>query len=165
MEMSVDWGGVLTGITAFLVALVLKALLDFRLAPLLVKYMHWIPVRTVFRSNPIDISGKWEHLWVTLESEKYKNEIDRHSHTEIKQMGAYCYAEFYSKGDKYLLFGRITDGYLVGDWHDAVDRTGYFGAFQVQVINKCELSGRWIGHSKTIQSIRGGEWLWKKLPE
>ncbi|EIX4876194.1 hypothetical protein QTU68_004178 [Vibrio vulnificus] len=151
---SIDWSAVFTGAASFIVMLILKSLLDLNMAHLFVKYLSFLPVRNVFREKPTKLSGSWEILWEHGGSERYADEIDRHGHPEIKQLGSYIYFEFYSKQIKYSFFGCIQSGYIVGDWFDTNDKNGYFGVFQFEIVNSNELKGSWLGHSKSSREIR-----------
>lgn len=161
--MNIDWQSVITGSLTFLILLVIKLLLDLKLVQLFVKYCSWLPVRNFFRSKPVSISGKWEQTWESADSESFEKATDRHSHPEIKQLGSYCYAEFIARGVSYVLFGRVVDSYVVGDWYDKEDPLGYFGAFQLEIINSEAMRGKWIGHSKIAHVVKGDEWHWRKL--
>ena len=161
--MSIDWNTVITSLVTFIALLILKVLLDLKLTQFFVKYLYWVPVRNYFRAKPISISGQWEQKWEAAGSESFLDPTDRHSHPDIKQLGSYCYAEFISKGVTYAIFGRVIEGYLVGDWYDKNDPLGYFGAFQLQIQNSKRMQGRWIGHSKSTHTIKGDEWKWNKV--
>ena len=151
---SINWPAVATGTVSFLVMLILKSLLDLKMAHLLVKYLSFIPVRNIFRERPPKLSGNWEILWGHGGSERYSSDIDRHGHPEIKQLGSYIYFEFYSQQIKYSFFGCIQSGYVLGDWFDTRDKNGYFGVFQLEIISSNELKGSWLGHSKSSRAIR-----------
>ncbi|MGI8465682.1 hypothetical protein [Pectobacterium punjabense] len=160
--MPLDWNVITTGLIAPIAVLCVKTLLDMKLIRLFVKYFHWIPVRGMFRSNPINISGEWEQTWDSNDSINFPESVDRHSRTFIYQFGAYCYAEFTSKSDSYVLFGEIVGDFLVGEWYEKHDKKGYFGAVQLEIIDSNTMNGRWIGHSKTKHEVKGGIWRWKK---
>ena len=161
--MELDWSSIIPGILGFVLGLILKGLLDLNFAMVSVKYLSWLPVRSIFRSTPKEVSGSWEQKWDFTTDGRYINETDRHSHTEIKQLWKYIYAEFYSENDKYYIFGEIKDNYIIGHWGDLKDKEGYFGSFQLRVINSSLMTGRWIGHSKSTQDIFGDNWHWKKM--
>ncbi len=161
--MNIDWNVIATGLLAPVAVLIVKTILDFKLAPLFVKYFSWIPVRGIFRSKPINIAGKWEQIWASAGSEGFSESSERHSHPVIRQFGSYCYTEFESKSKTYVVFGKIVNDYFVGDWFDQNDTRGYFGAFQLQIIDDKNMKGRWIGHSKTRYEVKGDEWVWNKM--
>lgn len=161
--MSLDWNAIVNSSIAFFILLILKTLLDFKVAQFFVKWFSWVPVRNYIRTKPASISGKWEQLWDSANSASFELERDRHSHPEIKQLGSYCYSEFISKGVTYVVFGRVINEYFVGDWYDKKDPRGYFGAFQLQIIDSSNLRGRWVGHSKTVYEVKSDIWNWKKL--
>lgn len=149
-----------TGLIAPVLLLVLRFLLDLSLAQFFVKYFWWLPVRSLFRDNPIKLGGVWEQQWGAAGSESFSKDIDRHSYTTIRQLGGYCYAEFYSKGTEYSLFGRIRAGYVVGTWCDRSDRFSYFGSFQFKIINSSSMSGRFLGHSQRSSEVQQDTWEW-----
>jgi hypothetical protein len=120
-------------------------------------------VRNYFREKPIRLNGDWEHLWEHGGSTGFSDPIDRHGHTLIRQMGSYIYAEFYSQAKKYAFFGQIRDNFVVGDWFDVKDRAGYFGVFQLEIIDSATLKGLWLGHSKTSKAIRSDSSKWRKV--
>lgn len=151
------------GASPFLLVLFLKLLLDLRLAQLVVKYLYWLPLRNYFREKPIQLGGTWEHLWGAGGSAAYKNNIDRHGHSKLRQLGNYIYAEFYSQGVLYAFFGQIKHGYVVGDWFDIKDSSGYFGAFQLEIVNSSNLRGLWLGHSKQTRVIRSDSSIWNRI--
>jgi hypothetical protein len=158
----IDWWHIFTVVAAFLIGLLIKTLLDFNLAKIIVKRLYWFPTRFIFRQKPIDLSGDWEQIWDFSENESYSKDIDRHSHTTMKQFGSYCYCEFYSQNEKYYFFGTISDNYVFGKWRDYKDKQGYFGTFQLRIVNSKKMEGKWIGHSKSTQSIYSDNWTWNK---
>ena len=147
---------------AFIIGFIFKMLLDFNLALWIVKYLYWIPVRSVFRMKYHDISGDWNQLWDHDSSSNYKEDIQRHSTTQIKQLGKYCYSEFYSGDEKYYMFGEMIDNYIIGKWATCNDLLGYFGTFELRIVDKKNLSGEWVGHSKKTQNIYTNKWNWKR---
>ena len=162
MFMVIDWNFVVNGTITFVALIILKALLDLQLAQKYVKYFSWIPLRNFLRTKPIAISGTWEQVWDSAGSTNFVDVIDRHSHTEIKQAGTYCYAEFISRGVTYILFGMVKNSYFAGYWHDKNDPLGYFGACHLEIIDSNTMKGRWIGHSKLSHEVKGDVWNWKK---
>lgn len=159
----ISWSSIFLGAAPFLVVLILKLLLDLKLAQFVVKYLFWLPVRNYFRDKPIQLGGTWEHLWGAGGSATYEKDVDRHGHSTIRQLGSYIYAEFYSQAVLYSFFGQIKDGFIVGDWYDVKDRSGYFGVFQLEIVNSKQLRGLWLGHSKQSRSIRSDSSLWKRI--
>jgi hypothetical protein len=161
--MGIDWNVIATGLLAPVAVLIVKTILDFKLAPLLVKYFWWFPVRGIFRSKPINIAGKWEQIWESADSLGFSEISERHSYPVIRQFGSYCYTEFESKSKTYVVFGKIVNDNFVGDWFDKTDINGYFGAFQLQIIDTKTMKGLWVGHSKIKHEVKGDEWLWNKF--
>jgi hypothetical protein len=141
--------------------LILKSLLDFQIMPSIVKWFHLLPVRNVFRSRPYKISGDWDQYW-DVASPVYSEKSDRMSLTKIFQLDKYCYAEFGSIKNRYAVYGRVNNGFLVGEWYDLEDSHGYYGAFELEIKNKNEMLGKWIGHSKNERGVKTGEWSWKR---
>lgn len=161
--MSLDPNVIATGLVAPIAVLIVKTLLDFSLAHILVKWFWWIPVRGIFRDAPPDLCGDWEQQWEPAGSLDFQSHTDRHSHTSLRQLGRYCYAEFYSKGVLYCLFGKIENAYLLGTWYDKNDKHAYFGAFQLRIIDGKTLEGKYVGHSRRICSVQQDDWKWKKV--
>lgn len=161
--MTIDWSHVLTAIATIIMAIIFKTLLDFRLATFLVKWFHWLPVRNVFRDKPICLAGNWEEHWTT-DSPKFQDPKDRHSHGRILQLGRYCYTEFLAQGTRYAAFGQIKGNYFVGDWYDiGTDSIGYFGAFQLQIVDANTMTGKYIGHSTASAQVKTGNWNWRRV--
>lgn len=161
--MNIDWSAVATGTVTFLVLLILKTLFDFKLAQGFVKYFYWLRVRNFFRSRPTTIGGKWEQVWESANSLSFNDRSDRHSHPEIRQLGSYCYTEFIAKGITYSVFGRVINDHFVGEWYDKKDPLGYYGAFQLQIIDSNTMKGQWVGHSKKEYQVKADTWNWNKI--
>lgn len=160
--MTFDYNVIATGLAAPVAVLIVKTLLDFSLARLFVKWLWWIPVRGLFRDNPTNISGAWEHVWEAAGSEYFGRETDRHSHTTVRQFGRYCYGEFVAKGVRYSLFGVIQNSYLVGEWYDIKDKRAYFGCFQLRIIDGKTMIGKYLGHSRTKCVVQQDDWSWTR---
>ena len=148
-----------------LAALCIRALLDLEMGAWLIKLLHWIPNRAIFRSKYIKLKGPWDHIWEG-ETGNYVAPTDRHGQHKIYQFSRWIYAETRSRGKIFTAFGRIQGEYLVGRWYDNRDEAGYFGVFQFRIIDRNELEGIWVGHSKRAPCIiRTGAWKWKRLAE
>ena len=161
--MQIDISTFLNGsVGGFIGCLILKLLLDFNLGQWFIKYFWWIPVRNYIRAKPLQLSGLWDQQW-QAESTSFSAEIDRHSNVVLKQIGTHCYGEFTSKRVKYCIFGRIESGFFIGNWYDAADELGYFGMFELRIIDTRNLAGRWMGHSKKSNEVKHGEWDWEKV--
>lgn len=160
--MNIDLNVIATGLAAPVAVLLVKTLLDFSLARCFVKYFYWLPVRGLFRDRPQDLSGKWEQTWEAGGSETFNNATDRHSYTYIRQFGCYVYAEFDSKGRKYCMFGKIQNGYVIGEWYDKANRYAYFGAMQLRIAGGNVLKGLYIGHSFRTSEVGHDKWNWQK---
>ena len=148
----------------FALGILFKTMLDLNLAIKLVKYFHWIPVRFLFRTKPFKISGKWIQLWENNVSEDYNSDDIRQSELDLKQFGKYCYAEYRIKNDElYFIYGEIRGNNIVGKWSDRINDLGYYGAFELRILDQNNIKGRWIGHSnKNPDKINTGEWIWKR---
>jgi hypothetical protein len=99
----------------FAIGILFKILLDFNLSIKLVKHLHKVPVRFLFRTKPFQVQGKWTQLWENRVSENYSAEEIRQSQLEIKQFGKYCYAEYRINNDElYYIFGEIRGNNIIG---------------------------------------------------
>lgn len=148
----------------FVIGIFFKILLDMNLALVLVKRFYWVPVRFLFRTKPFKVSGKWTQLWDNTVSEDYSTEDIRQSQLELKQFGKYCYAEYRIKNDElYYIFGEIKGNNIIGKWSDKLNELGYYGVFELRIMNPEEINGMWMGHSnKNPEKINTGAWKWKK---
>ena len=145
----------------FLLLIILRLTLDLNIAVKLVKFLHFLPVRNYFRDKPPSVHGDWEQSWES-DSERFPQNTDRHSNCELKQFCSYVYGEFTSKQRRYCLFGQIQRGFIFGRWFDAKDELGYFGTFELRIVDSNELKGRWIGHSNRSHEINHGCWSWSR---
>lgn len=160
---SIDWLHVFTTIAAFLAGIVVKTLLDLRIGLFIVKYFWWIRPRWIFGENPHALGGTWEHIWGAGGSELFAKDVDRHAHTDMRQLGSYCYAESIYQGRRYYFFGRVHGEHIVGEWFDLKDRAGYYGTFQLRVVNANRLEGLWMGHSQSSHTIRSDSSVWNRV--
>ena len=166
MQYSFEVEKVIALVIAFLLGTTTRIFLDLRLGLWVIRLFHWIPngiTRRIFRNDPPNLSGQWECIWSHGGSEQYKNETDRYSQPKLLQLDKYCYAKFIFKGRKYEMLGRIHGTFMVGEWFETVDKYGYFGAFEIKIINSNEMTGIWIGHSKEKSIIRCDKFEWKKV--
>jgi hypothetical protein len=159
---ALDYNVIATGLAAPVALLLVKLLLDFSLAHVFVKYFWWLPVRSLFRDQPIDLGGKWEQTWESGGSPNYQQPTDRHSYATIRQFGRYIYAEFDAKGDSYCFFGKIRGSYIVAEWYDKNDKHAYFGAAQFRIVDKKAFEGIYVGHSRRTAAVGQAEWKWWK---
>ena len=148
------------------VVLFLRALLDLEIGVWVIRLFHWVPTRWIFRHRYLELKGQWEHIWGG-DVGQHIAETDRHGQHYMYQLFRWVYAGTRSNGKIFTAFGRIQGDYLIGRWYDNKDEVGYFGAFQLRIIDSDELDGTWIGHSKHTNPalIRVGTWKWTKLPE
>jgi hypothetical protein len=161
--MHIDWNAIATALLAPVAVLFVKTMLDFHFAEYLVRYLYWIPVRSILRDKPERLSGDWEQEWGSGGSANYQAVQDRHGNTHIYQLGRHCYAEFAAQQTRYALFGQIRGSYFVGTWRDISKTQGYFGTFQLRIVDSDTLEGKWIGHSAQVIEIRSDNWSWKRI--
>ncbi|WP_200227300.1 hypothetical protein [Rubrivivax gelatinosus] len=159
----VHWSTVATGVASFVAGVVIKTILDLRLGVAMVKYFWWVRPRWIFGENPHSLSGTWDHIWDSGGSDDFISEADRHAHPIIRQLGPYCYAEYISKRKIYYFFGRVVGQYFIGEWFDLKDRTGYYGTFELHIINSNQMIGKWMGHSQKSHEIRVDISRWIKV--
>ena len=159
----INWVAVATSVASFVAGIIIKTILDLRLGIWMVKYLWWIRPRWIFGENPHALAGTWDHVWEAGGSDEFAREADRHGHPKIRQLGSYCYAEFISKSRTYYFFGRVVGQYFVGEWFDLKDRSGYYGTFELRIINSDQMEGKWIGHSQKKAEIRVDESHWKRV--
>ena len=149
-------------ITLLGIVLLLRILLDLEMGIWVVRLFHWIPTRWIFRHRYVKLKGYWEQIWGG-DVGRYKDKTHRHGHHYTYQFFRWVYAGTRSQGTIFSAFGRIQGDYLIGRWYDNTDEAGYFGAFQLRIVNGAELSGIWTGHSKQNPAlIRSGTWKWNK---
>jgi hypothetical protein len=149
-------------IGALAIVLFIRALLDLEIGLWVIRLLHWVPTRWIFRHRYFLLSGTWEHNW-DGDTGRFAQTNQRHGHHDMRQFFRWTYARTRSDGKVFTAFGRIQGGYLLGRWYDEYDELGYFGAFQLRIVNSDELEGKWIGHSKQNPAeIRYGTWRWKR---
>lgn len=133
----------------FILGIILKVLLDMNLGATLIKYLFWASPRSIFRKNTYKISGIYKQHWQIKRNARYKKVSDRQSLITLKQFSNYCYGEFTAKNDKYHLYGEIIDKKIIGQWSDSKNTMGYFGTFELSIIDRKNITGFWVGHSNT----------------
>lgn len=148
----------------FGLGILFKTMLDFNVAWWIVKYFHWVPIRWMFRTKPHKISGTWKQLWNNATSVKYTQETGRVSNLKLKQFGKYLYGEYRVRNDEeYRLFGEIIGANIVGKWSDKRNELGYYGAFEMRIIDANKINGRWLGHSNSQPGlINSDSWEWSR---
>ena len=155
------FSSLLLGAVPLISCIILRIILDLRLAPWVIVILDKIPVRGFFRDDPTILRGDWEQVWDSI-SAGFSSPADRHSNAHIYQFGRYCYAEFTAKGTRYTLLGRIHNEHLFGEWSAKKDKLGYFGAFKLRIEDSKSMNGVWIGHSKKELRINSDAWCWRK---
>ena len=161
--MTLDWPSLLLGASPLMIGLLLKLLLDMQLWPKLIKYLSWVPLRSIFRENPPDLRGEWDVFWDS-NSENFLEEKDRRKTATIYQVHNYIHADYAAKDQRYWLIGKIEGSYITGIWYNHSDAHGYRGAFQLRVVNSKLLTGRWLGFSTTSLDINTSLYEWRKNP-
>jgi len=154
-----------TPLIPFAIGIILKIILDFRLGPYVVQYLYWINVRSIFRMKVEEVSGNWVQIWHSRLSQSHVTDEQRTSKMTIRQFGSHIYAEFRSNNDEeYYIFGELIGRSIVGKWRDKNNNLGYFGAFEMRIIDNRLISGIWCGHSNVRPNeIYTDQWDWKKL--
>lgn len=154
-----------TPLIPFAIGIILKILLDLKLGPYLVKYLYWLSVRSIFRKKVSDISGEWTQIWYNTLSVQYPTDEGRTSKMKIRQFGNFVYAEFRTKNDEeYYLYGELIGRNIVGKWRDRKNDLGYFGAFEVRIMNNKYVHGLWCGHSNVKpEEIYTDRWDWTRV--
>jgi hypothetical protein len=155
---------ILTPLIPFALGIILKTILDFNLAYFVVKHLHWMPVRWLFRTKPEKISGQWTQLWENDVSDKYLDKSGRQSALTLKQFGKYIYGEFRVNNDEeYFVFGEIIGRNLIGKWGDRKNTLGYYGSYELRIIDSNNIEGIWLGHSNSQPNIiNHNKWTWKR---
>lgn len=155
---------ILTPLIPFALGIILKIILDFNLAFFIVKYFHWIPVRWLFRTKPEEISGQWTQLWENDISDKYQDCAGRKSSLTLKQIGKYIYGEFRANNDEeYFVFGEIIGRNIIGKWGDRKNSLGYYGSYELRIIDRNNIDGIWLGHSNSQPNIiNHNKWTWTR---
>jgi hypothetical protein len=144
---------ILTPLIPFALGIILKTILDFNLAYFIIKYLHWLPVRWLFRAKPDNISGQWTQLWDNEVSDKYQDKVGRQSTLTLKQFGKYIYGEFRANNDEeYYVFGEIIGRNIIGKWGDRKNELGYYGSYELKIVDINNIDGIWLGESFEITS-------------
>lgn len=155
---------VLGTVLVLAIVLIIRTLLDLEMGVWVVRMLHWVPTRWLFRQKYVSLNGEWEHIWGGQVG-RFALEKDRHGHHYMYQLFRWVYAGTRSQGAVFAAFGRIQGEYLIGRWYDKNDPNGYFGAFQLRIVSSAELDGTWTGHSKKNPAlIQTGAWKWTKNP-
>ena len=161
--MTIDWTSLLFGASPLALGLILKLLLDLRLAPSLIKHLNFLPVRSIFRDNPPNLKGEWDVYWES-NSPNFPKEQDRSKTAIIYQVSGYCYANYAASDQRYCMIGKIEGSYITGTWYNPKDRHGYRGSFQLRIVDSKTLKGRWLGFSTTTIDINSDLYTWTKNP-
>lgn len=158
-----NWN-LITPLIPFALGIIFKTLLDLNLAKFIVKYLYWIPTRWTFGMKPESLKGNWIQHWESNNSEKYKAEPTRKSRVELKQFSKYIYGEFRVNNDEeYYVFGQVIGKSVVGIWGDCKSELGYFGTFELRIVDNNNLQGKWLGHSNERPDlINTDDWIWHK---
>lgn len=151
-------------IYVFILGFILKILLDLNQGIFFVRYFYWISLRGIFRTKSDKISGLYQQHWSLEGSKIYSKKSDRQSLITIKQLNNYCYGEFVSKNKTYYIFGEIINRRIIGHWADKKSKLGYFGSFELTIIDQERIEGFWIGHSnENPRLINKHEWYFRTV--
>lgn len=155
----------ITGVfsAAFVVfAFFIRQALDWDIMPSLVRRLSIIPMRGAELRDYPQISGKWDHIYETLDY------TGPHKKVINKERGLYIfsnriYSVYIADGVKYFIFGRFDGLHVTGYWRaKSARRLDYAGSFQLKVVDEDNMSGRWIGFSKRSNEIHHGVWKWSR---
>ena len=165
----IDWpaavGNVAVTLLSLFLVLLLRQLLDAKLFPKVVKLLHWIPVRTIVRSRQPNLNGFWDHEY-DIDNYAQADYLNRNENRKIYQFWNYIYCTFIADGEKYFIFGTISDNYINGVWQQKKMKFGaYTGSFQFKIVTQDKLEGRWIGFSASESVIRHGAWKWNRTDQ
>ncbi|MDR6159993.1 hypothetical protein QF023_003509 [Chryseobacterium sp. SLBN-27] len=82
----------------------------------------------------------------------------------IKQFGKYIYGEFRANNDEeYFVFGEIIGRNIIGKWGDRKNTLGYYGSYELRIIDTNNIEGIWLGHSNSKPNIiNNNRWSWKR---
>jgi hypothetical protein len=165
--MKIEWSHIFSASIGYLLVIIVRWFVDFNMGPFFVKRLFWVPTRTFFRANHYDVSGTWEHEWhFPNAASSHTNPLERKSLLVVKQFGNFVYGEFSSASINYALFGKIKEGnFIIGDWYDPKDKLGYYGIFQLRIIDKSTIEGKWMGHSKKTTVINTDKWEWSRAEQ
>lgn len=155
---------ILIPLIPFTIGVILKIILDLNLAYFIVKHFYWLPVRSIFRTKPENISGDWTQIWESSVSDKYQEPASRKSKLKLKQFGKYIYGEFRANNDEeYFVFGEIIGKNIIGKWGDKNNELGYFGSYELRIVDSQNIKGLWLGHSNSKPDIiNSNSWVWTK---
>lgn len=165
MEIVPEWmidpalSALFTAFTIFLLFL-LRQILEWKVAPHLVKYLSFLPTRGVELTKHIKISGRWDHIYKTENYNGAHSKVNNKS-KKIYQFSKYVYSEFMADNEEYFLLGEVEGYSVTGIWRSKRDLS-YHGSFQLLIFDKANMEGRWIGFSKKENRVRYGAWEWTK---
>jgi hypothetical protein len=134
-------------IYVLILGFLLKVLMDLNQGIFFIRNFYWISLRGIFRSKVDKISGVYRQYWDFTDNNSFTKKSERQSLITIKQLNNYCYGEFTSRNKTYYIFGEIINRRIIGHWADKKSKLGYFGSFQLTIINQERIEGFWIGHS------------------
>ncbi len=107
------------------------------------------------------LDGRWTVTWDTKEkTTHFTQKYDRISQAKLIMFGEFMYIRCTFKDstkncyNEYCFFGIVDQDYVKGHWYDVKHARGYFGVFQMKIIDENELSGCWLGHSKNSISSK-----------
>ncbi len=72
-----------------ILGIIVKSMLVLELGVWIVRLLHWVPVRGIFRSRVPAVAGNWDQCWDT-DSANFSEPVDRHGHTSLRQFFRYC---------------------------------------------------------------------------
>jgi hypothetical protein len=118
--------------------------------------------QTVWEGRVRRIEGCWDSTYSCLSEDG--RVIRRDDAIRLKQWGIYVTGKNEGRtDDSYEIKGRLHhQAILTGTWKSVRPEDNYYGTLQLLVSpDGKEMSGKWLGNSKT-GVIRNGEWVWHK---
>lgn len=150
----------------FVIGIFLKILLDLNLGLSIVKRFYWASFRGIFRSKTNKISGVYKQNWDFDNNTTFISKSDRQSLITIKQLNNYVYGEFQSRNKTYYIFGEMINQRIIGHWADKKSKLGYFGSFQLTILDQERMEGYWVGHStENPRNINNYKWHFKSVSD
>jgi hypothetical protein len=145
-------------VISLILALIFVPLLQDRVTDFLVEtFGGWLNLR-----KADSLSGMWDQDWQVDGS----TESVRHDDTTLtlKHLGKSIVGTFYFQDRTYKIRGRIENNtYISGIWFDECAGQVYHGALHARIeVNQKEISGKWVGFSRTHNRINTGTWRWRR---
>ncbi len=122
-------------------ALFSDSFFDMHLWPWLIKKLSWVPLRSIFQTDPPNLRGEWDVYW-EAKSSSFPSDIENKKTARVYQLDGYCYADYAAGDQRYCRIGKIEGSYLTGIWRNIKSVYGYRGSFQLRIVDQSNLKGR-----------------------